>query len=217
MLANYGLLAFTGIGVALMSVHIFILGALICLAAVVGIFWLYYSELLRVRLRLVNRIGDYEVPSAELWLALLVAVVATIAPTSIYIYSTAPERIQSDIRHLTTDQKDRMRPILRLDPTETYSLQVNSMPNCDECEQFAEEVRAFLNTIPGWKAGGSGLIFAQPPRRGLWLVANEAEQHLRPVDKLFKAFEDAGVPLRRSNEGVAPGTFVILIARQGVQ
>jgi hypothetical protein len=39
---------------------------------------------------------------------------------------------------------------------------------------------------------------------------------LRPVDLLFKAFEDGGAPLRRSAEGVMPKTFVILVARQGV-
>jgi hypothetical protein len=119
------------------------------------------------------------------------------------------------IRHLREDQKDRIRVGLSLPLSETYNFQINSMPNCDECEQFAEEMREFFNTIPGWHAEGGPLIFVQSrPRRNLWLLANE-KVHLAIVDKVEKAFVAGGVPLIRSNEEVQPDAFVILVARPG--
>src|SRR5262249_44208814 len=160
-------------------------GAVICILAVGGIIWLYYPEIRRLRLRIVNDKTDIQSPSLELWLALVIAAVAVTAPASVYFYLTAPESHQPlpEIRHLRSDLKDRMRRELALNIDETYSFELNSMPSCDECEQFAEEIRTFVNTIPGWKVSGGPLIFAQPPRRGLWLIANESDQHLRPVDK----------------------------------
>jgi hypothetical protein len=90
------------------------------------------------------------------------------------------------------------------------------MPSCDECEQFAEEIRIFLNSIPGWHAGGGPLIFAQTPGQmhGLLMVSKEEDQTVKiPVQKLRKAFDDGGAPLTYINEETQPGTFVILVAR----
>jgi hypothetical protein len=124
---------------------------------------------------------------------------------------------RQEIRHLTSDQKQRLQQGLQLSPNENYTFQLNSMPSCDECEQFAEELRTFFNTIPGWKAGGGPLIFAQQrPRRGLWLVSRDEEKHSVPVEKISKAFDGAGVALIHSSEEVQPATFVILVARPGL-
>lgn len=118
-------------------------------------------------------------------------------------------------RHLLPDQKQRIRVGLALGPDESFGFQINSMPSCDECEQFAEEIRDFFNTIPGWQAGGGPLIFPQDrPRRNLLLVARD-QDHLAIVDKIYNAFADGGVRLVRSNEELQPGTFVILVARPG--
>lgn len=67
-----------------------------------------------------------------------------------------------EIRSLKPDQKRRMELTLQLNPTEHYAFQVNSAPNCDECEQFAEEIREFISAIPGWSAGGGPLTFFDP-------------------------------------------------------
>jgi hypothetical protein len=136
-----------------------------------------------------------------------------------YIFELRSELRRSEarqeIRHLTSDQKERLRKGMQLNADENYSFQLNTVPSCDECEQFAEELRAFINTIPGWKTAGAPLIFPlQVPRRGLWIVSRE-QDHLAAVDKLNKAFGDAGLPLTRSNEEVQPGTFLILIGRPG--
>jgi hypothetical protein len=215
MLANYGLLAFTGIGVALMSVQIFYLGAAICLIAVAGILSLYYEDIKRVRLKLVNGAADQDL-SAEMWLALAVAGIAILAPASIYFYSTVEHRVLlPEGRHLTADQKIRMRPILRLDPTETYELQVNSAPNCDECELYADEIREFLSSIPGWKPRGSAIIFSEPfrRRRGIVIITREDEKKSSSVEKISKAFDAAGIILSNEIENYQKGQFVIVIYR----
>jgi hypothetical protein len=156
--------------------------------------------------------------AASVGAAMLSIVLSAIFGMTFYIFDLRKEikiyEAKLEIRHLRSEGKDRMRRALALGPNEIYELQVNSAPGCDECEQFAEEIRIFLNTIPGWKAGGGPLIFPQPPRRGLWLVA--ADLTSRPVELLFKAFEGGGVPLTRETEGAVPNIPVILVARQGV-
>ena len=57
------------------------------------------------------------------------------------------------VRHLSPDQRARMRLALRVKPTKTYYFDINSLPDCDECEQFAEEIRAFINSVPGLESG----------------------------------------------------------------
>jgi hypothetical protein len=119
-------------------------------------------------------------------------------------------------RHLSKDQRARMTVNLRLAPDEKYAFQVNSSPSCDECELFAEEIREFLNTIPGWEVSGSPLIFAQPFRRGLRIISREDEKHIPPVEKLNKAFSDSGLLLiHESENALERGGFVIVIGRPG--
>jgi hypothetical protein len=59
-------------------------------------------------------------------------------------------------RHLTAEQQTRLAEVLRLGPGENYSIEFNSPPNCDECEEFAQELRDFVGGLPGWKAAGGG-------------------------------------------------------------
>lgn len=150
---------------------------------------------------------------------LLSATVSTILGLVTYTFelkrNLQEEVSRHEIRHLNDGQKVRLRRDLELGSDEQFFFQINSMPSCDECEQFAEELREFFNSIPGWKTLGGPLIFPAPPRRGLWFIVNDADQHLKPVEKIFKAFEDAGISLKRSSDGTSTGTFVILVARPG--
>ncbi|WP_026607950.1 hypothetical protein [Methylocapsa acidiphila] len=121
-------------------------------------------------------------------------------------------------RMLKPSQRSRMEPLLNLDLAQSYSLEVNSVPNCDECEQFAENIREFFNSIPGWKASGS-VAFCCPPfpsGHGLYLLTKEEEKHSELAEKLFQAFEAGGALLtRESNPGASKGTLMILVARTG--
>jgi hypothetical protein len=118
-------------------------------------------------------------------------------------------------RHLSGDQKTRLRSALRLEEGEKKALQINSAPSCDECEQFAEELRDFFNTVPGWEGGGGPIIFAGPRLRGFKIVCREDEKSLPIIKKVEGAFTDAGFPLEQSSEDVQSQTFVILVGRVG--
>jgi hypothetical protein len=129
MLAALGLLAITGIGVALMSIQIFFIGALICGLAVAGIVWLYWSDFGRLRLRTVNHSAPDQIvstsePTTETWLAIGVALIAIAAPVSIAAYALIPKTasILSSEWHLTADQRARLAAGLKLASSENYWL-----------------------------------------------------------------------------------------------
>lgn len=123
---------------------------------------------------------------------------------------------RNEIRHLSPDQRTRMRVALQMPPTEAYSFEINSLPNCDECEQLAEEIREFISSIPGWKAGGSTVIFPQPFHQGVHLFARADENHSLPIEKIYKAFSIAGISLICDTYNqMPPGMFTIVVARAG--
>jgi hypothetical protein len=117
-------------------------------------------------------------------------------------------------RHLDADQKVRMKKALQLGPDENYEFQINSSPSCEECELFAEELREFFNTIPGWKTNGGPLLFQMPTQlRGLILFSLKETKTAEVTAKIKGAFSAAGMPLQSQADGVQSGSFVILVAR----
>src|SRR6202008_707515 len=89
-------------------------------------------------------------------------------------------------RHLIQQQKDRLRVGLLLPVNESHTVEFNSVPNCDECEEYAQEFREFVSSLPGWKAGGSTLIFSRPYERGLKLFTND-DQLAKTLSVSFEA------------------------------
>jgi hypothetical protein len=131
-----------------------------------------------------------------------------------HVRETKPATVQEG-RHLDSGQKAIMKTTLKLGIDEHYDFQINSAPSCDECELFAEELREFFNTIPGWQTTGGPLIFPAPHLRGLKIVCREQEKNLPIVKRVEQAFADAGLPLEQSSEDVQAGTFIVLVARIG--
>ena len=122
------------------------------------------------------------------------------------------------VRHLTSDGKAKMAPGLRLGQDERYSVEINSVPNCESCEDYAEELRQFFKTIPGWKVGGSTITFSDPtaPRTGLQLVLSDKASPTLDT-KLIEAFGAAGISLvPRPIEplGALNLDAIIVVARQ---
>jgi hypothetical protein len=120
------------------------------------------------------------------------------------------------IRCLTQEQRERMKSILLSAPTETHFLMVASMPNCDECAQFADDIRTFFNSVPGWKADEPPIIFSEPPphKRGIYLLMSDDEKI--PAGKISMSFEAAGMSITaETDKGFQRGTLTILIGRDG--
>jgi hypothetical protein len=119
------------------------------------------------------------------------------------------------VRHLIDDQKARLIVGLKLSPEEHYNIEFNSIPNCDECEEYAEELRDFVSSIPGWKADGGPITFAAKYQRGLNFSANKT---LSPdvTKKIVAAFDSANVPLSMIDPQTYPGGIdaIIVVARR---
>jgi hypothetical protein len=165
--------------------------------------------------------GHWEVfRFATITALLLTAIVSSISSTAIYIFELrrdlATSEARQQVRHLREDQKERIRRGMALNPNEKYDLlQVNSLPSCDECERFGDEIRIFINTIPGWTAGGGPLMWAAPQElhNGLWLMATDEDRKMIPVKKINNAFSDGGLPLQQRSDGVYPGLVVLFVGR----
>jgi hypothetical protein len=116
---------------------------------------------------------------------------------------------------LTADQRAKLSSGLRLPGGENYSIEINSVPSCETCEDFAQELRELISNIPGWKARGSTLVFSIPFRRGLKIVTRANERNLTFVVRLVTAFESAGLPLpSEEEENLVPGTAIIIVGRR---
>jgi hypothetical protein len=116
---------------------------------------------------------------------------------------------------LTAEQRAKLSSGLRLAAGEEYSIEINSVPSCETCEEFAQELRELIGNIPGWKAPGSTLVFSIPFRRGLKLVTKTNERNLPFVVRLVTAFESAGIPLpSEEEENLIAGTAIIVVGRR---
>ena len=123
-------------------------------------------------------------------------------------------------RELSEAQKARLAASLSLPVGKSFGVEINAVPGCDDCEQFAEDLRGLLNNTPGWRAGGGVINFAQdagatPWPHGLGIHVSPDEDGKDPLLVLQTAFTDAGIPLPKVVEtDAAPQSVTILVGRQ---
>lgn len=119
-------------------------------------------------------------------------------------------------RHLSFQQRAEIRADLRLNAHKSHLFQINTVPSCDECEQYAEELRDFFNTIPGLQAIGGSLIFpAAHYPRGIQFITDGKEPEQSAAMRVLDALRDAGInPALTTETGMKQGDFAILIGRQ---
>ena len=148
------------------------------------------------------------------WRRVAVIVIAIGVPTYVWLNEVLPALATKSARHLQPDEKARMAVALRLSPAERYAFQINCIPDCTECESFAEELRDFFNTAPGWTVSGSSLLSTDARwQRGLYLITRNDEQHIAPVEKVMAAFSTVGIALTLSTDDFRQGTFVIVVGK----
>jgi hypothetical protein len=220
LLATYGLLAIPGIGIALMSIRILGIGAVICALGAAGIISLYWSDFRQLRLRVINGTIS-EVPTRELWVAIVIVLVAIIAPASIGIYAAvAPSQISNlappNVRQLTGEERVRLVTSLRGAGGTDQSVEINSASNCDECEEYAHELRDAINSVSGWKATGGTTIFGSAAIRGIRFDVRSLDKRPQAIIKLGAAFEAAKIPFEWiETEQLAQGyEYHVFVARR---
>ena len=98
-------------------------------------------------------------------------------------------------RILSKQQRERLSSSLKIPATEHYAVEFNSVPNCEECEEYAQDFRDFISTLPGWKAGGSTLVFSMPYQIGLRLVLRSDEKSSVVAERIRAGFADAKIAL----------------------
>src|ERR1700730_1059759 len=127
-------------GLTLMSVGLRFIGMSLSVIGVIGAISIYRVELQQLRLRIEEN-GVITLLSAELWIILGTILMALLIPAYVWYHETRPVIPVDLSRHLNQDQRARMAPLLRLEHDEIYEFQINSVQNCEECEDYAEELR----------------------------------------------------------------------------
>lgn len=203
----------SGVGLALMGFDLVTLGLIISALGAIGVVSIYWSDFRRLRLRLAIPHGTAPL-SRELLVVILALVVGLGAPAYVFVMKMWPAAAVE--RHLTTEQKIRMRADLKLRPDERSQFEINTVPSCDECEKYAQQLRDFFNTLPGFRTYGGPLIFAESHYpSGIRFLTNGNEPKSSPAIRVLKALQDAGLnPQKTAEPAVPKGKFIILIGRQ---
>ena len=131
-----------GIGLTLMSFTPFILravGMAISALGAIAAAWIYFDDFRRLRLRLVDTPTIAAPLSVEQQIVIGAILVSILLPACVWLVISWP--VSPAGRHLKTDQKTKMEPVLVLARGEKHAIQIYSSPNCDECEDYAQELR----------------------------------------------------------------------------
>jgi hypothetical protein len=139
----------SGLGLALMGFGLFPAGMILSALGAGGALWIYWPDLRNLRLRLVTGIDRPTPLYSEIWIILIAILIGVGTPGYVYVRSLVPPTARDFSRHLEDEQKNRMRPELQLSANEAYSIEFNSVQNCDECEDYAQELRDFVGTFRG--------------------------------------------------------------------
>ncbi|MGH6935082.1 MAG: hypothetical protein ACRED2_02685, partial [Methylocella sp.] len=71
------------------------------------------------------------------------------------------------------------------------SVEIESM--CDECEEYAQELRDAINSAPGWKAVGGTTIFGSAAILGIRFYVRSLDNRSSTAIKLGAALDAAGL------------------------
>jgi hypothetical protein len=94
-------------------------------------------------------------------------------------------------RHLNNEERVRLITRLRSAGGSDQSVEINS--TCDECEEYAQELRDAISAVDGWKATGGSTIFASAALRGIRFNVRSLDERAPAVLKLGAAFDAANL------------------------
>lgn len=204
-----------GLGVALMtfgSALVRGVGMMIAVSGAAGGAWIYWDDLRRLRLRIVYRDRPAIKLQPDVWVVLIAIFASAIIPAYIWVWLSWPTLPPH--RVLTSDQQAQMRPILEGAPN--YVIQINSIASCEECEDYAVELRRFFSSLRGWSVNGGPLIFPIEPqlRNGITFSPDIAHDDLALT--IVKAFNAAHVEIARTTpQKLSSGmSALILVGKQ---
>jgi hypothetical protein len=124
---------------------------------------------------------------------------------------------RSTDRHLTSEERVRLVTGLRAAGGIDQGIEINSASNCDECEEYAQELRDAINSVSGWKATGGTTIFGSAAIRGVRFNVGSLESRAEPIVKLAKAFEGAKLAFEwiENKDNMPQGyEYYVFVARQ---
>ena len=79
---------------------------------------------------------------------------------------------------------------------------------------YAQDFRDFISTLPGWKAGGSTLVFSIPYQSGLKLIVRtERVKSLKPNSPVYYRGVQVGVVQKIDLSPDAAGSDVQVLSR----
>jgi hypothetical protein len=159
-----------------------------------------------------------------LWCALAAFVVASFQAyddVNLRLRQAQKNSTAAQGRHLSSDERSRMAKYLRQnrtcggpDCTSSFEITIDSAPNCDECEVYAQEFRDFVKSASDWSVRGGPLLTAHQGK-GIQLYTAEGVDRPESAQAFSKALLEAGLAFSWETESVeAKQFFTVVINRQ---
>jgi hypothetical protein len=119
-------------------------------------------------------------------------------------------------RHLNSEERVRFATALRAAGGTGQTVEINSASNCDECEEYAEELRETISSVNGWNASGGTTIFGSAAIRGIRFHVRSLDNRAKTALKLASAFDAANIKFSWIEDMTLPQgyEYIILVARQ---
>jgi hypothetical protein len=127
------------------------------------------------------------------WLGLAVLLVAVFQAWDVEYSARLNVDLLGGQRHLTEEQKTRLAAALKLPDNQTAYVDVNSATSCADCEEYAQELRDFIGSIPGWRADGGPAFDTNANLRGLKIYTRVDTPKPEIATLLGKALDSASM------------------------
>jgi hypothetical protein len=125
--------------------------------------------------------------------------------------------VPTPARHLKNEERVQLITSLRASGGANQSVEINSASNCDECEEYAQELREVIGSVPGWKVTGGTTIFGNASIRGIRLYVRSLANRAQAAMNLAAAFDAANIQFDWIEDESLQRVgyeYLILVARQ---
>jgi hypothetical protein len=182
------MVAGTGIGLALMGFALIKTGMAMSVIGAAGAISIYWPDFKHLRLRLAEKTGIEAAVHAEIWIVMFAIISSVAIPAYVWINQAWPKQQEWRLQ-----DSERSKIIQSLSAHPGKFVYVNSASNCQQCEEYAEDIREAIAAAPNWTGSGGNTIFGNASIRGIKLQTTNIKNPDDLMREIAEAFNAANI------------------------